>query len=182
MRIRVLNFGSNWWGRFGRDPDDPYRFTRRAAYYNSTGIRCGGKVRRHWIVPGLIRFNGAGDFDFHHPQSAIGKTFLASELEFAFGGNRLLLGRRVGRHANPDCYLVVVDAGQHGHIDISSSTWKSSSVSVIAASRLRETEEIMLLMRAGDWVKTSSGFWQLRLSFSVPGRMNLEPIGGGGER
>jgi hypothetical protein len=184
MRIRVLSFGSNWWGHFGRDPSDPYRFTRHAAYYNSTGVRCGARVRRHWIVPGLVRFNGTGDFNPHHPQSAIGKTFFASELEFAFGGNRLLLGKIAPRRADPDCYLVVVTAALHGHIDISSSG-KPSSGSVIAASRLREIEETMLLMRAGDWVQTSCGFWQLRPSFSAPKRMNLERIAGGavaGER
>lgn len=47
MLVKVLSFGTNWWARFGRDPFDPRRFTRHAAYYNSTGVRCGRKVRRH---------------------------------------------------------------------------------------------------------------------------------------
>ena len=62
MLVKILNFGTNWWARFGSDLDDPLRLTCHAAYYNSTGIRCGRKVRRHWIAPGLIRFNGVGDF------------------------------------------------------------------------------------------------------------------------
>ena len=41
MSIKVLGFGSNWWARFGHDPLDRYRFTRHAAYFNSTGVRCG---------------------------------------------------------------------------------------------------------------------------------------------
>ncbi|MGE5324311.1 MAG: hypothetical protein ACM3SW_15695 [Actinomycetota bacterium] len=95
MRIMVMEFGTNWWGRFGSDPCDPYCYTRHAAYYNSTGIRCGRKVRRHWIIPGLIRFNGVGDFDPHHPRCSVGHTFLASNLDFLFGGNRLLLMRKM---------------------------------------------------------------------------------------
>ena len=46
MLVKILGFGSNWWARFGRDPQDRYRFTRHAAYFNSTGVRCGNKIRR----------------------------------------------------------------------------------------------------------------------------------------
>ena len=161
MLIRVLSFGINWWARFGRDPQDPYRFTRHAAYYNSTGVRCGSKVRRHWVVPGLIRFNGVGDFNPHRPESSIGKTFSCSDLVFAFGGNRLLFERRAERSAIPDCYLVVMSSSNHGYINFFSKTWKSRSADVIAASRLRQTEETMLLMNVGDWVETNWGFWHL---------------------
>ena len=49
MLVKILEFGSNWWARFGRDPHDRYRYTRHAAYFNSTGVRCGSKMRRYWI-------------------------------------------------------------------------------------------------------------------------------------
>ena len=71
MLVQVLSFGTNWWARFGRNADDPHRFTRHAAYYNSTGLRCGNKVRRHWITSGLIRFNGVGDFNPNFPDRAL---------------------------------------------------------------------------------------------------------------
>ena len=74
MLVKVLNFGTNWWARFGRDAEDPYRFSRRAAYYNSTGVRCGRKVRRHWVTSGLLRFNGVGDFNPNFPERAIGRV------------------------------------------------------------------------------------------------------------
>ena len=53
MLVKILEFGSNWWARFGRDPQDRYRFTRHAAYSQLRGRalrtrRCGG----YWIVPG----------------------------------------------------------------------------------------------------------------------------------
>jgi len=75
MLVQILNFGSNWWARFGSDPADRYRFTRRAAYFNSTGLRFGNKIRRHWIVPGLIRFNGIGDFNPQFPRRSLGAAF-----------------------------------------------------------------------------------------------------------
>ena len=30
MSVKILGFGSNWWARFGRDPNDPCRYTRRS--------------------------------------------------------------------------------------------------------------------------------------------------------
>lgn len=177
MLVKVLNFGTNWWARFGHDPQDPYRFTRHAAYYNSTGVRCGGKVRRHWIVPGLIRFNGVGTFNPHLPNRSIGKTFGCSGPTFAFGGNRLLLDRKASRSEVPECYLVVVTSDLHGRIDLPSNAWKSPSAAVIAASQLRNAQEAMLLMKVGDWVQTDCGVWQLMASEKARAVVALELIG-----
>jgi hypothetical protein len=177
MLVRVLNFGSNWWARFGSDAADPDRLTRHAAYYNSTGIRCGSKVRRHWLVPGLLRFNGVSDFNAGRPKSLLGQTFDCSELAFAFGGNRLLFERKARADAVPDCYLVVVNSLQHGSVDFSSGTWKSPSARVIAASGLRLVQEVMLLMLVGNWVATAWGFWQLLASHTIPGSVALELVG-----
>jgi hypothetical protein len=161
MLVKVLQFGSNWWARFGQESDGPGRYTRRAAYYNSTGIPCGRTVRRHWIVPGLIRFNAAGGFNPHLPYRAIGATFLCSELTFLFGGNRLLFRNQLPKTTVPDCYLVVLSSDIHGAIRFSSERWTAATSGIIAASHLRERQEAMLLMKAGDWVETCCGFWCL---------------------
>ena len=177
MLVRVLNFGSNWWARFGSDTADPDRLTRHAAYYNSTGIRCGSKVRRHWLVPGLLRFNGVSDFNARRPKSLVGQTFHCSDVAFAFGGNRLLLERKACPAAVPDCYLVVINSLQHGAVNFSSSAWKSPSARVIAASSLRMVQEVMLLMPIGNWVATAWGFWQLLASDTIPESVALELVG-----
>ncbi len=164
MLVKVLHFGCNWWARFGSQADDPYRYTRHAAYYNSTGIKCGNKVRRHWIVPGLIRFNGAGDFNPHLPSRSLGHTFMASEMDFLFGGNRLLLKKKMPDSALPDWHLVVVSQTLHGRLDFASAGWRSPGAVVICSSQLRQFQEAMLLMKPGDWIKTACGFWQLSAS------------------
>lgn len=161
MRVKILNFGSNWWSRFGADANDPYRFSKHAAYFNSTGVSCGRKVRRHWIAPGLIRFNGVGDFNPHFPSRSIGQTFSCADLTFAFGGRRVLFNHKLRDLARPDYYLVVVSSGRCGVFDFHSPVWKSDSVEAIAVSILREKQEAMLLMRPGDWVESNLGFWQL---------------------
>lgn len=176
MLVKVLSFGCNWWARFGSDPADPHRYTRKAAYYNSTGIHCGRKVRRHWIVPGLIRFNGIGGFNPHLPLRAIGSIFLTSDLDFIFGGNRLLLKRKVGDSHVPDWYLTAISQELHGRINFASAEWKAPTVLVIAASQLRQSQEAMLLMKPGDWVKTACGLWHLDVSGKI--HLNIETAGG----
>jgi hypothetical protein len=178
MLVQVLSFGTNWWARFGRNVDDPHRFTRHAAYYNSTGVRCGNKVRRHWLTSGLVRFNGVGDFNPNFPDRAIGHTFVCSDLSQAFGGNRLLFERKATKSATPDCYLVVVSSDMHGQIDFTSNVWKSVFSQVIATSRLRDKQEAMLLMNPGDWIQTNTGFWQLGADPSLGRRATLICVGG----
>lgn len=162
MRVKILNFGSNWWGRFGSDPNDPYRFARRGAYFNSTGVRCGKKIRRHWIVSGLIRFNTVGGFSPHFPLRAVGHTFICSEPTFAFGGNRVLFQQKLSEKESPDFFLVVVSNSRCGDIAFD-GMWRSESVLPIAASCLRDKQEAMLLMRPNDWIISSLGYWQLRV-------------------
>lgn len=161
MNVRILAFGCNRWRRFGRDPQDPLRYSKHAAFYISTGIKCGSKIRRHWIVPGLIRFNGASGFGNHDINYWIGKTFSCTEPVFAFGGNRMVFEKMVGSGCTPDLFLVVVSPERFGAIDFHQSDWKSNRSYVIAASRLRDKQETMLLMTPGQWVMTSLGKWYL---------------------
>lgn len=173
MLVKLVHFGCNWWARFGYDPTDPHRYTRHATYYNSTGIHCGRKIRRHWIVPGLIRFNGVGDFNPHLPIRSLGHIFLSSNLDFVFGGNRLLLKKRMPDTCVADWHLVVVSQEIHGRIDLRSASWRSPETRVIAASQLRQIQEVMLLMQPGNWVRTVCGIWQLSVSNKPNSEINL---------
>ncbi|HET9281209.1 MAG TPA: hypothetical protein VFR24_04540 [Candidatus Angelobacter sp.] len=161
MLVMVIGFGSNWWARFGRDPNDRYRFTRHAAYFNSTGVSCGSKVQRYWLVPGLVRFNGVGDFTPGHPNRCLGKTFECADLKFALGGNRLLFIRKAVDSSAPDYYLVAISSNQHGYFEPRSPAWKSEMSIPLAVSLFRNRCEGLLLMKSGDWVQTVLGIWQL---------------------
>src|SRR5438477_12785095 len=155
MLVKILKFGSNWWARFGHDPSDRYRFTRHAAYFNSTGLCSGSKVRRHWIVPGLIRFNGVGDFNPQFPNRAVGEVFECADLVFACGGNRFLFRRKARQSCQPDYFLLVVSRGRFGSLSFEASDWKFTSVTAIAVSHIGERQEALLLMKAGDWVRST---------------------------
>ncbi len=162
MLVKILQFGTSWWSKAGSNPADPYRYTRRAAYFNSTGVRCGKKVRHHWLVRGLIRFNGVGDFNPNFPGRSIGQTFECSDIGFAFGGNRLLFERKARNAPTPGSYLVVISRERCGQFDFASGDWKSPTTVTFAISELRDQQEAMLLMQPGDWVRSNLGIWQLR--------------------
>jgi hypothetical protein len=174
MLVKILGFGSSWWARFGRDPHDRHRYTRHAAYFNSAGVRCGNKVRRHWILPGLIRFNGVGDFNPQFPNRSVGETFECTDLGFACGGNRLLFVRKAAAFVPPDYYLTAVSSDRCGPFDFHEPGWKSESVMPIAVSRLGDKQEAILLMKPLGYVRSSLGIWQLKAAVDVPHCASLE--------
>jgi len=176
MLVKILKFGSNWWARFGHDPRDRYRFTRHAAYFNSTGLCSDSKVRRHWIVPGLIRFNGVGDFNPQFPSRSVGVTFECTDLVFALGGHRVLFQRKAARSVQPDYFLVVLSADQFGTFDCQAHNWTKDSVMPIAVSQAGTRQEAMLLMKPLDWVRTALGLWQLRTGSTVAEHTRLELV------
>lgn len=184
MLVKILKFGSNWWARFGRDPRDRYRFTRHAAYFNSTGLCSGSKVKRHWIVPGLIRFNGVGDFNPQFPNRSVGLTYECADVVFALGGNRLLFHRKVAGSCQPDYFLAVVSSDQFGAFDCLALDWKADSVRAIAVSQCGARQEAMFLMKPLGWVRTTLGVWQLKTSPTVShsGRLELAEDGVGDSR
>src|SRR5260370_29015975 len=155
MLVKILQFGSTLWSKAGPDPEDPYRYTRHAAHYNSTGVHCGSrgqKVRHHWIVPGLVRFNGVGSFNPNFPTRAIGRIFSCDPMTSALGGNRLLLREKVRASRTPYCYLVRVFSDRFAGIYLGAKRWRSPGISIVAVSQLRDRQEAMLLMKAGSCI------------------------------
>lgn len=174
MSVKILEFGSNWWARLGREHDDPHRYTRHAAYCNSAGIRCANKVRRYWVLPGLVRFNGVGDFNPHFPGRSIGETFWCTDPAFNCGGNRVLFVRRALKTAMPDHYLVVVSSDRHGALDFYDPAWKSQSIWPISISQLRDRQEALLFMEAEAWVRSALGLWRLAVRSDLPNGAALQ--------
>ena len=115
-------------------------------------------------MPGLLRFNGAGDFNPQFPDRAIGATFECAEVTVAFGGNRLLFVRKIADCAPPDSYLLALSSERCGAFDCLNVGWKSETVFPLAVSQFRDRGEALLLMRPGDWVRTVLGVWQLRVA------------------
>jgi hypothetical protein len=172
MRVSVLGFGSVWRRRSGKDPGDPKRFAR-AAYYNTTGIAVGGKLRTRPRIVGHVRFNGVGGFNPNYPARMIGRVFECEEPCVWQGQNKILFKTLLPFEVEPDRYLVVVRVPDVGRLMVGEPDWGSRDVWVVALSEWREEQEAMLLMAAHGWVRTSVGRYTLTPVASEPRRASL---------
>ena len=159
--VQVVSFGSAWWVRPGRDVGDPERYTRRAAYFNSTGIEEGGKIHTAGPVHGLVRFNVSSGLDPHRTQNNIGQVFCFTEVERYRETNRLLALRRATTIATPTHFLLRVSSILHGSLS-AARPWRSPDIQTIAVSRYRGRQESLLLLTAWSVIRTSLGVWNVR--------------------
>lgn len=160
MYIRVISLGTNWWAMRSRELNDPLCFRYRAAYFNSTALRYGRRLRLSAVFPGHIRFNSKSGFDPEFPQRAIGKTFLCS-IPRQFAGKTHLLIEQRARRMTPGAYLVTLKNEEHGAIQFAQPGWKSAGVRPISISLRGRRYEAMLLFGAQDWVESDIGRWQI---------------------
>jgi hypothetical protein len=156
MLVGITGFGSIWRRRFGRDAHDPECF-RRAAYFNTTGVRVNGPVVCHRKIAGHVRFNGVGGFNPHHPQRLLSSVFQCDEPQIWNGQNKLFFGRRLEHPEVPDYFLVAIRSAEFGHIDVGAEGWKSDGCWLISFSEWRDRQEALLLVPPDGWVRTSLG-------------------------
>jgi hypothetical protein len=173
MRVEILGFGSIWRRRLGKDPDDPRRFAR-AAYYNTTGVTVGGKLRTRPRIVGHARFNGVGGFNPNNPARMIGRVFDCEEPCVWQGQNKLLFRTLLRCGAKADRYLVAVKAREVGRLMVGLPGWSSDDVWVIALSECADEQEALLLMAAHGWVRTSVGKYTLKPEGCEPPQARLQ--------
>ncbi len=172
MRVEILGFGSIWRRRLGKGPDDLKRFAQ-AAYYNTTGVMVGGKLRTRPRIVGHVRFNGAGGFNPNNPARMIGQVFDCDEPCVWQGQNKLFFKAVLPCKAKPDHYLVATRAQELGRLMVGLPGWSSDDVWVIALSECGGEQETLLLMAAHGWVRTSIGKYTLKPEGCEPRRPRL---------
>jgi len=160
VRIRIINFGTNWWSMHSGDTSDPYCFVRRAAHFNAAALKSGRRLHHSAIFPGQVRFNAKSGFNPEFRSRAVGMTFF-SPGPMQFGGRvHLLLERKAGK-AVADAYLVTINSADHGSVRFKEAGWRSSGVQPISISLRQQRYEAMLLMGSDDWVRSELGRWQI---------------------
>jgi hypothetical protein len=97
-------------------------------------------------------------------------VFECTDLVFARGGNRVLFRRKIAQSCRPDYFLLVVSSVRFGSLSFEAS----ESLTPIAVSHIGERQEAMLLMKAGDWVRSTLGIWQLRVAPNLLHGASLE--------
>jgi hypothetical protein len=133
-------------------------FRRRAAWFNSAGLKQGRRLRFCWVFPGQIRFNRTSGFNPEFPLRSIGKSFHCSGPNVLRGQTHLLF-YAPAKDAAPDWFLVTINERMHGPISFASRAWISDGVQPISVSLRGQRYEAMVLMTSKDWIDTGLGRW-----------------------
>jgi hypothetical protein len=174
LTVQILSFGSAWWVRPGWDEQDSQRYTRHAAYFNSTGVMAGSKIHMAGPVRGLVRFNISSGLDLHSDETNVGRVFCFAEMHKYRETNRLLALRRSTRDAKPTHWLVKLDSALHGTISLS-GRWNTGEVQMVAMSRYQGRQESLLLITLNAQIPTTLGLWRLHHSgHQLPRLMLME--------
>lgn len=152
MYVRMISFGSNWWAA--------QESARRPAWFNSTGFRCGSRLRPCPVFDGQIRFNQRSGFHPAFRMHAVGRTFCCDEPHL-YDGRMHLLVKSLAPETAPDACLVTLTDCLFGQILFKDRAWCSAELQPISISRRHNHYEAMFLMRPNDWLKTSIGTWRL---------------------
>ncbi len=161
MRVAVNGFGSMWTRRYGKNADSRTRFTRDAAYYNTTGVPVNGKVRARSRVYGVARFNGASGFTPHHPERMLNRIFECAEPCTRNNGSQVLFETLRAQGARPDWYLVTIREDMTGWIQ-RHCAWKADECFLISFSESDLHQEAMMLMPPFSWVRGDAGVFVLK--------------------
>ena len=175
MLISALGFGSIWTRRVASSAQHPTRFgTSDTAYYNTTGVLVGDKLRNRPCVYGVARFNGNGSFRPDCLHQLMPRVFECEPPCMWNGYNKVLFKSPLARPEKPDAYLVILTAEQSGGINRNlAGGWLHRDAVLISLSECREQQEVMLVMPAYTWVRSRLGTffiepanqrpWQARL-------------------
>jgi hypothetical protein len=161
MVVSITGLGSVWRRRFGKDPDDPRRFTR-AAYYNTTGVPVNGTIRTRLKVAGHARFNSTGGFNPNYPQRIINRVFECDEPCVWQGQNKVFFKYMLAAPREPDFFLVVARQSDIGRLHVGDSGWKSDKGLLISFSGSADEQECMLLLPAYGWMRSDVGKFMLQ--------------------
>lgn len=161
MRVAVTGFGSIWTRRHSRDSESTTRCTRDAAFYNTTGVPVGGKIRARSRVYGVARFNGSSGFTPHKPARMLNRVFECAEPCRRSNGNQVLFERLSAEYGDPDFYLVTIREEVTGWIVCDRTTWKADECLLISLSESDLHQEAMLLMPPFSWLRGSNGVFVL---------------------
>ncbi|MGH9440250.1 MAG: hypothetical protein ACRD22_20860 [Terriglobia bacterium] len=175
MLISIQGFGSIWEQRTGQDPSDPFRYSHHSAFYNTTGIRIGGRYKHRWKLGGKIRFQGGSAFDSARIANNLNCVFECDEPEPRFTWMQMCCKRRLRKPEIPDWFLFRITSEQIGWIDLKNGSAKSDDTFLLSYSAEPPEQELLILMRPDSWIRGASGslvaepaahyLWRARLMF-----------------
>ena len=156
MLVAVQSFGSIWTERGASTKVVDANSARRRAFYNTTGVMTGTKLRSRSCIYGYVRLDECSGF---HPRSAdrvIHRVYESEGVSVWGGRNKLFLQQLTPAGTRPGVYLLRVGSAEIGWIDRRGS-WTCSGAQVVSFSEGNGQQEALLILPAFGWVRSERG-------------------------
>ena len=156
MLVAIQSFGSIWTERRARADVEGANSARGRAFYNTTGVMAGSKLRSRSYVYGYVRLDECSGF---HPSSAgrvIHRVYESKGVSVWSGRNKIFLRQLRPAGTRPEVDLVRVSSAEIGWIDRSGS-WTCTGAQVVSFSEGNGQQEALLILPAFGWVRSENG-------------------------
>ena len=153
MKMCVLGYGLIWSTR------TPYQ-RRAAAHYNTTGVAVRGKPRTRSSIYGYVRIDQCLGFHPDLAEQTIHRVFETEGVSIWNGCRKLFLETLHPKGTTPDRYLVRVSDSEFGSIK-KTNCWLCDAGDVVSFSDGNDQQEVLLVLPAFGWVRSSSGLFYL---------------------
>lgn len=159
MLISALGFGSIWTRRVAKCGCSSAGVRMSGtAYYNTTGVLVGDKLRNRPNAYGVARFNGNSGFRPDCIHGMLQRVFECEPPCVWNGGKKVLFKKLLGGSFKPDAYLVTITADQSGGIAREQpGGWLHLAAHLISFSECGGEQEVMLVMPPYTWVRGRLG-------------------------
>jgi len=155
MLVAVQSLGSIWTSRATSAPPDS-NAARRCAYYNTTGVVAGNKLRSRSCIYGNVRLDECSGFNPRFAERIIHRVYESDGVTVWNGRNKLFLRQLAPNGTRPDAYLFRINPADTGWID-RAAAWKCDGARVVSFSEGNGQQEALIVLPAFGWVCGAQG-------------------------
>ena len=156
MLVAVQSFGSIWTARGASTKAHCANSARPGAYYNTTGVLAGGKLRNRSCLYGYIRVDECSGFHPRFADRLIHRVYESEGVSVWNGRNKLFLRQLTADGTGPDVYLFQVCPADTGWID-RAGFWKCDVAQVVSFSEGNGQQEALIVLPPFGWVRGTQG-------------------------
>ena len=153
MLVAVQSLGSIWTARGARTDAGGTNSARRCAYYSTTGVLAGDKLRNRSCIYGHVRVDECSGF---HPKFADRLIHRVYGVTARNGRNKLFLRQLTPEGTRPDVYLFRIRPTDTGWLD-RAGAWNCDAAQVVSFSEGNGQQEALIVLPPFGWVHGTRG-------------------------
>jgi hypothetical protein len=152
MLVAVESLGSIWTARGARTDAGGTNSARRGAYYNTSGVLVGDKLRNRSCIYGHVRVDECSGF----ADRLIHRVYESEGVTVRNGRNKLFLRQLTPEGTRPDVYLFRIRPTDTGCLD-RAGAWNCDAAQVVSFSEGNGQQEALIVLPPFGWVHGTRG-------------------------